>query len=35
VNATTLGAPFLVAGAIKAAYDLAIYRLFRHQAIET
>lgn len=31
----TLGLPFLIAGAVKSAYDLALWSLFRHVSIET
>ena len=33
VVGSSLGAPFLIAGALKSAYDLAFYALFRRTPV--
>ena len=34
IIAVSLGAPFVIAGAIKSVYDLGLYALFRHMPLE-
>ena len=34
VQASTLAAPFVIAGALKSVYDLAFYRMFRHVPLD-